>query len=255
MYAAHPDRWVLKGGLALILRLDPNRTSNDIDVTYVHRAGEHAVALRALERAVDVDLADFFSFEIIRVGPETDDRARRVSTLCRLGVPEFARFSSRPCRVSAGCSGRAGGGAAAVGRRGDRQPPAPPRPRLAEPDRRKSVRDLRVARSRSLIACTGPRRSWNGRRQVDGLSGDALIDALRAEESRRRRRSLPYGLPDSFVLPQAQEREWRATFEKASRGAPISFDEALALSEALIDPLLNGSAAGKTWNQVARTYE
>ena len=42
------------------MRLDPNRTSNDIDVTYIARAGEHALALRALERAVGHDLGDLF---------------------------------------------------------------------------------------------------------------------------------------------------------------------------------------------------
>src|SRR3954452_19162814 len=39
MFATSPDEWVLKGGYAMILRLDPNRTSNDIDVSYVNAAG------------------------------------------------------------------------------------------------------------------------------------------------------------------------------------------------------------------------
>lgn len=33
---AAPGRWVLKGGVALLLRLDPSRTSNDIDIAYPH---------------------------------------------------------------------------------------------------------------------------------------------------------------------------------------------------------------------------
>ena len=87
-----PDRWVLKGGYGLILRLDPNRTSNDIDASYVAGAGEHALALEALAQAAAHDLGDFFAFEIMRVGAETEDRARRVSVLCRLGAREFTRF-------------------------------------------------------------------------------------------------------------------------------------------------------------------
>jgi hypothetical protein len=79
MFTADPDKWVLKGGFAMILRLDPNRTSNDVDVTYIAQAGEHALALKALERAVATDLDDFFSFEIAGVGDETEDLARRVA--------------------------------------------------------------------------------------------------------------------------------------------------------------------------------
>ena len=35
IFATQPERWVVKGGVALLLRLDPNRTSNDIDLAYV----------------------------------------------------------------------------------------------------------------------------------------------------------------------------------------------------------------------------
>lgn len=52
--------------MALLLRLDPNRTSNDIDLAYVAAAGEHAVAVAALTDAAAHDLDDFFTFEIDR---------------------------------------------------------------------------------------------------------------------------------------------------------------------------------------------
>ena len=35
IFATQPERWVVKGGVALLLRLDPNRASNDIDLAYV----------------------------------------------------------------------------------------------------------------------------------------------------------------------------------------------------------------------------
>lgn len=35
LFETQPDRWVVRGGAALLLRLDPNRTSNDIDLAYV----------------------------------------------------------------------------------------------------------------------------------------------------------------------------------------------------------------------------
>lgn len=65
-----------EGGVSLLLRLDPNRTSDDIDLTYVHAAGEHAIAIEALERAFAVDLDDFFHFEFV-TPPSSANRVDR----------------------------------------------------------------------------------------------------------------------------------------------------------------------------------
>jgi hypothetical protein len=253
MFTLEPDRWVLKGGFAMILRLDPNRTSNDIDVTYVADAGEHALALKALERAVAHDLDDFFAFEIARVGEETEDRARRVTVLCRLGVREFIRF-----RVDLAL-----------------QPDVPAEtieaPPLSGVEEIDSVPPLRALAWPQQIAekvCATfeqHRHGFSSRardladlgmiaQQVDELEGSALIEALRAEELRRKPTTLADGLPRAFVLDDAQEREWHANFAKASRGAPISFDDALALATALVNPLLDGSAVGRNWSPPNRAY-
>lgn len=255
MYAADPDCWVLKGGFALILRLDPNRTSNDIDVTYVGQAGEHVTALRALERAVGYDLEDFFAFEIVRVGDEDENRARRVTVLCRLGAREFARLRVDLAIPTPDVPAERVEAPSLSGV--DEIDALPPVLVLAWPqqiaDKVCAVfeqhGDRHSSRSRDL-ADLGMVAS-----QVHGLAGDALIEALSAEESRRRDRSLPGGLPRQFALPAAQEHEWRANFERGSRSAPISFDDALALATALVDPLLDRSAAAKTWSLVSLAYE
>jgi hypothetical protein len=99
IFAAQPERWVVKGGVALLLRLDPNRTSNDIDLAYVAQAAEHAVALKALVEAAAHDLSDFFEFEIGRdqieeVDPEHPlERALSVPVVARIGATTFAEFS------------------------------------------------------------------------------------------------------------------------------------------------------------------
>lgn len=99
LFDAQPQRWVVKGGVALLLRLDPNRTSNDIDLAYVAEAGEHAVALNALEEAAAHDAGDFFEFEIARGRAiEVDpghllERAISVPVLARIGGTVFAEFS------------------------------------------------------------------------------------------------------------------------------------------------------------------
>lgn len=254
MYETQPDRWILKGGFALILRLDPSRTSNDIDVTYVAEAGEHALALEALDEAVDCDLDDFFSFEIVRVGEETQDRARPVTVLSRLGVREFTRF-----RVDLSVP----------------QPDvpaerveAPPLSGVEEIDGLPSVLVLAWPQQLADKICAifeqhGDDPSSRVRdladlgmvaRQIDGLKGDELIAALRAEETRRRDRSLPEGLPPTFSLPETQALAWRRNFAKASRNAPISFDEALELAVAFLDPILDGSASGRTWSNAKTAY-
>lgn len=254
MYATDPDKWVLKGGFAMILRLDPNRTSNDIDVTYVHKVGEHAVALEALERAVARELDDYFSFEIRRVGEETADRARRVTVVCQLGTREFARL-----RVDL---------AVPVPDVPAERIEAPPLTGVEEIDAVPPVLALAWPQQIADKICATFEEHGDGfssrardladlgmvASQVDGLDGLALIGAMRAEEERRRSRSLPNGLPQTFVLSEDQAREWRANFAKATRGAPISFDDALDLATRLVNPLLDGSAASKTWDPAARAY-
>ena len=91
VFAEQPERWVVKGGAALLLRLDPDRTSNDIDLAYVAEAGEHAVALEALDAALAHDLGDFFEFELARdrmteVNPDRPlERALAVPVIARVG--------------------------------------------------------------------------------------------------------------------------------------------------------------------------
>jgi nucleotidyltransferase AbiEii toxin of type IV toxin-antitoxin system len=99
IFTKQPDRWVVKGGAALLLRLDPNRTSNDIDLAYVAGAGEHAAALKALEEAMAYDMDDFFDFELARDRmTEIDtnhplERALGVPVVARVGGRVFAEFS------------------------------------------------------------------------------------------------------------------------------------------------------------------
>jgi hypothetical protein len=65
-----PGQWVLKGGLALQLRLGAgSRTTKDIDVLLLDSGQDIPMALR---RAGAVDLEDFFSFEVgsAEAGPD-----------------------------------------------------------------------------------------------------------------------------------------------------------------------------------------
>lgn len=87
LVATAPERWLLKGGFALELRLrDRARATADVDLEW-HTDGEEL--LDALIDAAEHDAGDFFSFAIERTGPPPE----------RLGGAQ--RF-----RVSAALAGR-----------------------------------------------------------------------------------------------------------------------------------------------------
>lgn len=83
--------------------------------------------------------------------------------------------------------------------------------------------------------------------QVD-LDGDEVAERIRGEERRRvDAGTLDAPLPEALTLPTGQRQDWARRWDRATRGAPISFEEALASATALIDPILSRSARGTSW--------
>lgn len=67
-----PDRWIVKGGVALDLRLgDRARATRDLDLA---RHDSEAIAMEDLLDAADRDLGDFFTFTVERTETFADDR-------------------------------------------------------------------------------------------------------------------------------------------------------------------------------------
>src|SRR5689334_613936 len=255
LFALSPDGWVLRGGYAMILRLDPNRTSNDIDVAHIHAAGEHAVALRELERAMQLDLGDFFAFEVVRVGGATPERARRITVRCRLGAREFATF-----RVDLA--------APEEDVPMERLAELPPLIGIEQVDETPPVLVIAwvqqiAEKTCAMIESHEGAHSSRARdlvdisliaEQIDGIDGDELIGAVRAEAERRRTRSLPDGLPARLVLTAEHETEWRSMFPGAMRNADVEFDQALEIAQRFLDPVLDGSAADRVWDAPRREW-
>ena len=260
LFTYQPERWMVKGGAALLLRLDPNRTSNDIDLTYVHETGEHAIALQALREAAAVDLGDFFSFE---VGPGSLvdaehplERALSVPVTSRLGAAVFAQFSVDLALPRGDVesewldNGQPLTGVQAV----DELPPVAT---LAIPAQladkacalfeRFGATGEHSSRARDLadIAMIAS--------QLD-LDGPTLTRHLRVEEERRLAAgTLTEPLPEVFALAPGQESDWRQRWDKATRGAPIGFSEALDLVGRLLDPILAKEASGR-WVAAERRW-
>jgi hypothetical protein len=61
-------------------------------------------------------------------------------------------------------------------------------------------------------------------------------------------------LPSAFHLADEQDADWRRRWKKATRDAPITFDDALAVSREFLDPLLAGDVDGKVWDRVSRRW-
>jgi predicted nucleotidyltransferase component of viral defense system len=87
---AAPDRWVLKGALALDFRLgERTRTTKDMDLV---RGDNEAVATSDLIAAQAVDLDDFFAFDIEKIGApgeEFEGAAVRYRVRAELGGRRF----------------------------------------------------------------------------------------------------------------------------------------------------------------------
>lgn len=257
MFTEQGDRWVVKGGAALLLRLDPNRTSNDIDLAYVGEAGEHAVALQALVEAAGLDLGDFFEFEVARDAAVVVDaghpleRAIGVPVRARVGGRVFAEFSvdlGLPrdddlavewLEPSATLTGEP-----AV----DQTPPiavlalaAQLADKVCALFERHGVDGQMSSRARDLadIAMIA---------MQEDVEGSALAGHVRREEQRRiEARTLIEPLPDRLRLADEQIADWGPRWSKATRGAPIPFDEAQRIAAGFIDPVLAATVEGKAW--------
>lgn len=86
-----PDQWVLKGAAGLLARM-PGRARHSIDLD-LYYAGEFDTALDELRDAADVDMGDYFSFDIDRGPPLTGVAAGgQLKVIAYLGDKEFERF-------------------------------------------------------------------------------------------------------------------------------------------------------------------
>jgi hypothetical protein len=65
VFRAGPDRWVLKGGQAMLVRYPDARHSRDVDLVYSDHNPDYAEALAALRAAAQLDAGDQMTFEYV----------------------------------------------------------------------------------------------------------------------------------------------------------------------------------------------
>ena len=252
--AAQPGGWFLKGGLALQFRLDPSRSTLDIDIGLLGGL-ETAEAEAALRKAVAVDLGDRFAFEVGRPRQSSEDHALTVPITAYIGAQRFEQFrvDLAPPRGDIATETAALTFVALGIPELDEHPPIPvialPQ-QIAEKvcaifERRGDAYSSR-ARDLADIASIAL--------QVDAIDGTAVIEALR-REGNRRAETLGHGLPVVFILEPAQAAEWERRWGTLIRQPPLGFHEALRLAATFLDAVLDGSADTKRWSAPSATWE
>jgi hypothetical protein len=86
------DRWVLKGAVSLLARIDISRHSKDVDLAW-RPGSDNAEAEQAFRLAVDQDLGDFFFFDLGPAAELADGKGVRMAVRSDLGGRVFSSFS------------------------------------------------------------------------------------------------------------------------------------------------------------------
>ncbi len=245
--AAQPGAWYLKGGLALQLRLDPSRSTLDIDIGLIHGV-ETAEAEAALRKAAALDLGDQFAFEIGQPRQSRDDHALTVPVTAYIGAQRFEEFrvDLAPPREDVPTESVAFTFIPLGIPELDEHPPIVViaiEQQIAEKicaifERRDDVHSSR-ARDLADIASIAL--------QVDGIDGAAVVAAA-SREAERRSETLTDGLPTTFDLAPAQAEEWRRRWSALIRQPAIGFEQALRVSEQFLGPVLDGQAGDARWS-------
>lgn len=253
---AEPDnRWVLKGGTGLIVRIPGARHSNDIDLQYPSPDAllDEAVAdLRRLVRQVPV--GDYLRFEIADPRPGggqgADHMVAQLKVIASIGVSEYGRFP-----VDLSLNQRV---AEPVERIQPRPvvelPGSDPLPEFVLYPLAEQVADKVCA----MYSRYGQDRNQSSTRYRDlvdlaiivthqELHAVRVAEALRDEAKRR-----DLDLPDRLTAPSSQ---WHAGYRQSASGTILSpalhdLDGALRAVGECLEPLIAGKAEGR-WDPLA----
>jgi len=245
--------WVLKGAGALLARLELARHSKDIDVYFAERSAAVSDATSALRRNLSRDLGDFFGFEVTRIVPlQEEAKGSRVHVRALLGAKTFAVFHIDVV-VGTVMSGEP-----------DEVAPLTPLhiDGLVRPSYRAFPLPDHVADKLAAILGTHIRgETVTGSSRIKDLvdialiattqqiSGPALRAAILAGKAHRN-----LSLPDAFAVPD--DAVWRRGYPRSAADAPEptpTFDEAVSLACALLNPVLKGPVSGN-WDPAAARW-
>ena len=245
--------WVLKGAGALLARLEHARHSKDIDVYFAERSAAVPDAISALRRNLSRDLGDFFEFEVTRIVPlQEEAKGSRVHVRASLGAKTFAVFHIDVV-VGTVMSGEP-----------DEVAPLTPLhiDGLVRPSYRAFPLPDHVADKFAAILGSHIRgETVTGSSRIKDLVDIALIATTQQISGPALRAAVLAGtahrglsLPDAFAVPD--EAVWRRGYPQSAADAPgptPTFDEAISLACALLNPVLKGPMIGN-WDPAATSW-
>jgi hypothetical protein len=244
-----PNDWVVKGAAGLLARI-PDRARHSIDVD-LYFAGESDAGLGALREAAEVDLGDYFTFDVDRGAALTGAAAGgQINVTVYVGDKEFERF-----RIDIVVTHTMTSEPEAV-------PPIDPVkvPGLvsAAVYRVHPIPDQTADKHAAMMAKYAGRPSTRYRDLVDlvlitltqTVDSDALHTAL---ESEHRRRGTDLSIPLS--LPS---EEWHEGYRKIAETVPVfeilDAEEAVKIVRRLVDPVIGGLRHA-TWDPGAQKWK
>jgi hypothetical protein len=239
-----PGKWMLKGALALDYRLrDRARTSKDMDLTH---QGDEAEATERLLKATELDLGDFFTFQVARTSRLEElagGTAMRYQLTCRLGRSVFdeatvdvafaERFPVLEVLETPPLLGFAGIGPLRV-------PTLPLAIQVAEKvhayTRQYGASGRPSSRTKDLADLVIVATSFP-------IVGADLRRGLESTFSSRQTHPMPSALPEP-------PREWRTDYPRVARRFGIEPDVEAAHRQAakFIDPVLGAPSHGGRWD-------
>ncbi len=242
LMAAAPQRWALKGGLALETRLkDRARASMDMDIDHVHGIG---AAREDLARAAQLDLGDHFSFVITEsreTQSESEGLAGRFRMESALAGSPFEVLQVDVTIAPPGAweveIGQRPGLLAELGLGPVEVALVPLERQIAEKlhaySRKYGEKGRASTRVRDLIDLVLIRR-------LERIDGQKLRAAIELTFATRKTHAVPLNVP-------APPAAWRVSFRQGSArvGIGSDVDEAHDLVASWLEPVLSGRASGR----------
>lgn len=240
-----PDKWILKGALALELRYDGDfRTTRDLDLG---RYDNEAAATGDFLRAQTVDLGDYFTFNVEKLsemGVDGDWAATRYTAEARVDNRRFERvqidvgFSQESFQEPSTIAGPQLLEFAAI------HPISIPTLPLTEHIAEKVHAYTRIY--------AGQRVSTRVKDLIDlhvialrsPVNAGELTESLRFVFNSRYMHALPHELPE----PPGQ---WQVPYRRMAEelGIPADLNEGFRIASSFLNPVLSGDIAGRAgWN-------
>lgn len=247
--------WVLKGGTAVLARVQGARTTKDVDL--LGQLSSLDAAVEALRAASALDLGDHFRFVITNVGNTVDGAGQPAVDGCRVGIDGYCGAVKKDS-----FSVDIVTGSLMTMEPELRTDTVLDLPGVKEPTLRlypvvDHIAD-KLCATQAMYGPDGTRGSSRVRDLVDlvvlagtqDVEGSALVTAVRGEWAHRR---LP-GEP-TFAPPPA----WERLYPPLARRVPAcagttSFADAVVFVGSFLAPVLNGEAAGRHWSSSERAW-